>query len=226
MISTRFKDVTKFYDNSLRLDTDPADLDALLRSVLPKDDSALVWSDSQGGVTLDPRKTLTDLFARYVTKYDNRGSAPKRTDDDVWRHFSRELENRQISTFFVEKTIFGKDDDVRFKSAWKNGIWHCVEPISFDLAAADSIRDKAHRFLGQMTSVSDTAEKFKLYLVLATPSEPTLRPAFDQAVQILKKVGTDKEIFTESETSALVELFRDRIQHHLNDGDNSYALNA
>jgi hypothetical protein len=114
----------------------------------------------------------------------------------VWRHFSRELENHQLSNFFVEKTISGRDDDVQFKSAWKNGIWHCVEPLSFDLTAADSIRDKAHRFLGQMTSVADAPEKFKLYLVLATPSEPALKPVFEQAVQILKKVGAPSRQFS------------------------------
>src|SRR6266404_2302575 len=55
-------------------------------------------------------------------------------------------------------------DEVEFEYAWKNEQWHCLKPLSFNLTAAESIREKAHRWLGQITSVKDTKETFKVYL--------------------------------------------------------------
>lgn len=215
-VSTRFKAISEMYTNSLDIPPANADLDSLLTSVMPKDDSALRWSPIASGISSDLEKTLTQLYERYVSRYDHAALAHKRSDEDVWKHFNRALENRHIANYFVEKTIEGNDDNVKFKSAWKNGIWHCVEPISFDLAGADSIKEKARLFLGQMTSVEDAAEKFKLYLVLGAPADTGLRPAFDKAVQILKKVHVDQEIYTEDQADELANNLQTQISLHEN----------
>lgn len=213
-ISARFSEISDLH-SSMHEDSDRVlDLESLLKSVLPKDDSAVVWAPIQGGLSIDLSKTLADLYSRYVTKYDTKIAVHKRTDEDVRRNFSKALENRHLAKYFVEKTISGKDDKVKFKSAWKNGVWHCIEPVSFDLSAPDSIREKAHRILGQITSVTDSAEKFKLYLILATPTKSALEPAFDQAVRILKKIHADKEIYTERETDQLLLKFQRQISSH------------
>ena len=214
IMSSRFSDLSDSYSSPMDFGDKAHDLVNLLKSVLPNDDSALTWSPISTGLTTDPRKTLTDLFARYITRYDHKVPAHKRTDDEVRRGFSRALENRQISNFFVEKTIQGKDDEIKFESAWKNGVWHCIEPISFDLGAPDAIRDKAHRYLGQLTSISDTSEAFKVYLILGKPTNEALLPAFDQAVQILRKIKADSEILGESETDQLADRFQSQISAH------------
>lgn len=214
-MSARFADLSDAYATPLDLGEKPANLESLLASVLPKDDSALIWSPISSGLTADPRKTLTDLVSRYVTQYDHKQGAHKRTDDEVRRHFSKALENRQLSEYFVEKTIHGKDDEIKFKSAWKNGMWHCVEPISFDLSNPESIREKAHKYLGQITSISDTSESFKVYWFLAAPTESALKPAFDKAKQILGKSQANSEIFQESETEQLVERLQNQISAHI-----------
>lgn len=214
LVSKRFAHVSNSYSSLFAAEKGKQDLESILTSVLQKDDSALVWTPVQGGLTTDPRKTITDIYARYVTRYDSRTPTHKRTDEDVWKNFNKALENRHLAQFFVEKTIKGRDDQVKFKSAWKNGIWHCIEPISFDLSASETIREKAHRVLGQITSVVDSSEPFKLYLVLAAPSKQTLRPAFDQAVQILNKMQTEKAIYSESETDALLSHFQHQISCH------------
>ena len=41
-------------------------------------------------------------------------------------------------------------------------MWHWLEPVSFDMAAAETIKDKAHKLPGQITSVFGTAETFRL----------------------------------------------------------------
>lgn len=214
MVAGRFKALGESYANSLDLSPASADLDALLSSVLPKDDSALAWSAIANGLSFDLNATLTQLFARYVSKYDHAAPGHKRTDEDVWRNFSRSLESRNIASYFTEKVIEGADDKVKFKSAWKNGVWHCIEPMSFDLAAPESIKEKARLFLGQMTSVADATEEFKVYLVLGEPTETDLLPAFEKAVQILKKVHNDQEIFTEAEGEELAARLQQQITKH------------
>ena len=97
------------------------------------------------GRTDDPTETLEHLFDRMVHRYEERQAIPVRSDEEVWRNFKRNLEERQVLKHFQSKRIAVQDDEVEFQYAWKNGVCHCLEPLSFDLAAAESIRDKAHR---------------------------------------------------------------------------------
>jgi hypothetical protein len=200
------------------LDVSPRgeDLSTLLRSILPEDDSALRWSPAGSGLSADLAATLQRLYDRHVTRYDEANVTARRTDEDVWRSFSRELQRRHISSFFQEKIIAGHDDKVVFKSAWKNGVWHCVETLSLDLAAADSIRSKAREFLGQMISVSDTSDHVKLYTVLGEPSDPTLKPAYENAKVILGKITSafEQEIYSESDAAELVAKLAEQIAAH------------
>lgn len=172
-------------------------------AVLGADDSSLQWSPMGSGLTADPERTLEQLFDRFVTTYDKHSTAPRRQDDDVWRHFSHELQQRQVLKHFAAKTITVRDDELEFKHAWKNGVWHCLVPVSFDLASPESIREKAHRWLGQLTSVADAIEEFRLYFLVAAPGQPELRPAFESALSILGKATVDREVFRESDAESL-----------------------
>lgn len=199
-------------------------LNEILSDVLPKDDSSLVWSDISNGVSDDLNVTFEKMFVRYITRFDHKSQSHGKSDDDVWRSFKKDLEKRNLLQFFEPKKISGKDDEVEFQLAWKNGIWHCVEPISFDLSAPDSIREKAHKFLGQLTSVSDSAEQFKLYIVAAKPSNASLIDAYDKAIHILQKIPGTKEIYAEEESSALAELFSNQILSDLMDKEPRYSI--
>lgn len=189
-------------------------LDEVLLDALPKDDSSLVWSPVSTGVSADLAASYDKIFSRHITKFDQKAHRKTRSDEDVWRQFRKDLEKRNLLNFFESKNIAGKDDEVEFPFAWKNGIWHCIEPISFDLAASESIREKAHRWLGQITSVTDSAEKFKVYLVLAKPQQSNLSGAFDKAVSILEKVPVASEIYIDSEMDSLVEKLQEQVKQH------------
>lgn len=172
------------------------------RSILPQDDSSLQWSQFGSGVTHDPQQTVVHLFERMVMRYEDRQTARK-SDDDVWRSFKRELETRQLLDLFAPKKIGVADDDVEFQYAWRNGIWHCLEPLSFDLSSAEGIREKAHRWLGQLTSIKATEEPFKVYLLVGQPADANLEPAFLNAMSILKKIPVNHKIFLERQASDL-----------------------
>ncbi|WP_035877270.1 DUF3037 domain-containing protein [Cupriavidus sp. amp6] len=214
-VTQRFESVRKAYEAPLELDSRESGLQEILMSVVPKDDSGLQWSTISSGLSADTEATFARLYERYAGKYDRVKGKLGRTDDDVWRSFKKQLEKRHLLSYFEEKTIHGKNDDVKFDLAWKNGLWHCVEPVSFDLVAADSIREKAQKCAGEIVGVSDASEKFKIYLLLAKPSSPDLNDAFHRAVGILKNVqSVPMEIFLEEDEGKLIDSLGEQIEAH------------
>ncbi|WP_081862062.1 DUF3037 domain-containing protein [Cupriavidus sp. SK-3] len=214
-VTKRFEAVKDAYESPLEFGTRPSTLQEILISVLPKDDSGLQWGDVSSGLSPDPDQTLARLYERYTGKYDRAKGKAGRTDDDVWRSFKRQLEERHLLDFFEEKTIHGKNDDVKFDLAWKNGVWHCVEPVSFDLSGADSIKEKAHKCVGEIVGISDAPEKFKVYLLVAKPSTPELEDAFRRAVGILGNINNvPTEIYLEEEEDRLINALGTQIEAH------------
>lgn len=186
----------------------------IAQSVLPKDDSSLQWSPSGSGRTDDPAQALEKLFNRMVMRYEEKQVSSARTDDDVWRHFKRDLEERRILQHFQPKTISVQDDEVEFQHSWKNGKWHCLEPISFDLAAADSIRDKAHRWFGQLASIQGATDSFKVYLIVGAPQQENLQPAFQRAMSMLRRIPGEKEIVLERDALGLAARIAGEVAEH------------
>jgi hypothetical protein len=194
--------------------TTPSSVLEFAHAILPRDDSSLQWSPAGSGRTGDPAATLDRLFERMVSRYDERPAIPVRNDEDVWRHFKRNLEERQVLKHFQPKRIAVQDDEIEFQHAWKNGVWNCLEPLSFDLAAADSIRDKAHRWLGQLASVREASDQFKVFLLVGAPQQEQLQPAFSNAISILRKYSGDKEIVLEKDAPDLATRLAREVESH------------
>jgi hypothetical protein len=192
----------------------PVDAGALARSVLPHDDSSLQWSAVGGGLCVDPRQKLEELFARYVVRYDDKEVIRSRTDEEVWSRFKRALDEKHITARLQPKKIAVSDDEVEFARAYKNEQWHCIEPVSLDLALADSIKDKAHRWLGQITSVKNADDRFRVYFLVGAPQSPALRESYENALRILAKVPVEHSIVTEDEAHQFAVQLGDLIQEH------------
>jgi hypothetical protein len=165
-------------------------------------------------LTEDPSKTLEGLFDRMVMSYEGAQHTPKRSDEEVWKKFKRTLETRNIARFLQPKKIVGTVDEVEFQHAWKNDVWHCLEPISFDLADSDGIRVKAHRWLGQLMSVKDARDPFKVYMLLGEPQQEELSDAFRKAVRILEQIPVEKKIVLEQDAPQFSEQFSLEIEAH------------
>ena len=212
-VGRRLESVKSNFGSVFELRDDSRSFDELLAETLPKDDSALVWANQGTGVSINLDSVLLRLFERYVAKYDRPKQRHGRTDEDVARGLKKKLEERNLLGFFEEKTIQGKSDDVKFDLAWKNGVWHCIEPLSFDLNAAENIRDKAHKCAGSIVGISDSPDKFKVYLVLAKPDRPELANAFERAMGILDNVSS-AEIYAEDDQESLLDKLTQDIWDH------------
>lgn len=189
-------------------------IEDVIASVLPVDDSSLQWSPVGSGLSKELDATFAGLYARLVLKFEHSGSAERRKDEDVWREFKTSLEKRNLTKFLQPTVISSNDDEVRFEHAWKNGSWHCYEPLSLDLASSSSIKEKAHRWLGQLTSVREgAAEPFRVFFLLGKPHENDLLDAYRQAKQILMK-APDAEVVEEEQAEAFSERVADEIESH------------
>lgn len=182
--------------------------------VLPADASSLQWSPLGSGLTADPNLAFERLFNRFVTQYDER-STVRRTDEELWKPVRLQLEARGVPVTLESKTISGGGDKVDFAHAWKNGAWHAYEPLSFDLANADGIAQKAHRWLGQLASVAPEAtEPFHTHFFVGKPSDSALEPAYRRAVGILRKAPR-ADVFEEADIDEFVNRIEDEMRHHV-----------
>lgn len=192
----------------------PGDALTFARQVLPSDDSSLQWSPVGSGVADDAEKTYNRLYNRFIAKYDVR-TTQRRTDEEVWKPVRQIIEQRNLPVELEPKTILGDDDKIEFQHAWKNGAWHVYEAVSLDLADAEGIYRKVHRWVGQLQSVAPEAtEAFHPYFIVGAPSDPELEPAYRRALKILKKSPGQVEVFEESEVEQLVDRIEDEVRAH------------
>jgi hypothetical protein len=192
----------------------PKTIEGLLARVLPQDDSAIQFSTAGGGLTTDPEKTLNELYERYVEYYASRPSYPSREDEEVWKVFRRPMEQVGVISLLKPKRIVAPDYEYEFERAWKNEIWHACEAVSFDLVEATSIVEKANGWLGRITSLSTSDEKFKPHLLLGAPREAKLRNAFVKAQNILNRMPCEHEFVQEGEAEEFARSLKSEIANH------------
>ena len=184
------------------------------RVALPLDDSSLQWSPIGAGLTMDPQKTFDQLYLRLVARYD-RTSPHRRSDEDVWRPVEAKLKEQGVAIDLEAKRIQGSTDSVEFRHAWKNGRWHAYEPLSFDLADADNIKDKARRWLGHLSAVKVGAtDDLQVHFLVGRPQNSSLIPAYRNALEILRQVPFENEVFEEDQIDYVVSRIEDEVRHH------------
>jgi hypothetical protein len=190
-----------------------AKLDSLLAQVLPADDSAFQFSKVGVGLTSDPTGTLSGLFERHVAAYA-KSEGSSRNDDEVWRVFREPLDRMNVTPRLKPKVITAPNFEFEFEGAWKNKIWHVYQALSFDLVEESSISDKAQRWIGRVSVLRDSPEKFKLNLLLGEPRDTGMRHAFHKAMNQLNKIEGEKEFILESERNAFAEGLAHEISLH------------
>lgn len=179
--------------------------------VIRDDDSSFVWGDVGSGLTTNPADTLAKLYSRFVGRYEEGGRA-HRDDDAVWRPVRDRLAARNLVNKLEPVTIQSAVDQIRFEHAWKNGAWHCYQPISFDLANADTIRDKARRWVGQLATLRDASVKFQTYFIVGGPADIGLNDDFQAAVAMLHASPGDPVVYDEHQIDELVDRLEDGLR--------------
>lgn len=204
-------------DRGLLFQDSKRDLQSMLGEILPADEGAIRFVAGGIGITEDPLRSLDTLYQRYVSRYENPSDTVRRTEDDVWKSFQETLKTKRVYRHLVPKKIAAPDYEYQFERSWKNGKWHVFEPVSFDLADENAILEKASKWVGRSSSLSDSPDQFKLILLLGKPTDQKLMPAYQKAQNLLSaKIPVDRELFQEEEAVKFAdELEREFCQHEL-----------
>ena len=215
-LQTRFDELSSDIAEGMDILSLPANALELAHSVIAPDDSAFQWSPMGSGLASDLPATLETIYRNMVERYEWKPNAESRSDEMVWRTFKHRLEEKRALAHFRPKTIAVADDEVDFAHAWKNTEWHCLEPVSFDLMQPQSIKDKAHSWLGRMTSIQEAARKdpFKVYYLVGEPQLESSRRAFAQALNVLHKTPVKHEIIRENEAEDFAATIGKTIAEH------------
>ncbi len=195
------------------LGDEPTNAAKLAARALPHDDSSYVWGELASGVTDNPDATLEKLFHRFVTRYDE-DLANRRDDAAVWQPVRERLAKHNVLDRLIPKTIVSPLDEVQFGHAWKNGAWHCYQPLSFDLASRESILDKAARWSGHMLGASKAPEQIKPYFIVGAPTDSVLLADYQRAIELLRASPLQPTVFEEGEVDDLVEEIVSEMKEH------------
>lgn len=148
------------------------ELDQITRKVLPKDDSALFFSETQKIMDLDINETSNYLFDRLVSINQADPEKEYKSDKEVWSKVYKNYFDRiNISKHLKPVQIQTKFNTVTFEHAWKNGHLNFFETVNFDLEKNESIRNKVFRWAGQIDELKTSNEKSHLYLLSILPKD-------------------------------------------------------
>lgn len=169
----------------------------------PRDDSSLRWSEERHGLTANSQNELNRIFNRVVVHYDRPIDRHARSDADVWYEYSKALDAVGLATELTEHVVPGEIEPYKFEHALKNGKWHCLEPLSFDLMRPESIKTKARDKFAEFSFINVPKDDLKVYFLIGEPHTDEGRKAADTALRFLERSPIEKEIVREIEASAL-----------------------
>lgn len=179
-----------------RLFSEATDAGTLVRSIWPDGGLSYRVGRSGTGATTDPEATLRYLFERYVLDQQPIKRAEQGvSDEQVWKSFqARSPLLRRIKLADEPFVVPVPGAPLEFDYAAKNGKWHLLQPLSFDLARSESIRDKAAKWAGFGHMISQHKEVAQLVFLLGAPQNPLNLQAYKEAKGFLGSVKLVSEI--------------------------------
>lgn len=187
------------------------DAGAFARRVMPDDDTSFVWGPVGSGLTTNPSDMLARLYDRFIARYDE-PHMRHRDDAAVWRPVRDRLAELDLADRLEHKIIVSPVDRVEFQNAWKNGAWHCYQPLSFDLVNGENIREKARRWAGHLLALSEPDEPFKPYFFVGSPSNDSLEAAYRDAIEILQLGPNEPVVIEETRMDDLIHLIQGQLR--------------
>lgn len=179
------------------------EIGAIVRSILPEDDSSLQWSDRRGGFVESDglAGVLEHLYERFIGRHESVTGDHGRQDPEIWKICRPSFDLETVRDKVVKKSFLSEkiDDEIVFEHAWKNGVWNCFEPVSFDLKQADSIRNKAQRLNGKLNDLKGLESDLKVTFLLGEPRDSGLRKELVRAENRLTNTDFKVEVVRERE---------------------------
>jgi hypothetical protein len=190
----------------------PEDASALARLLLPDEGLSFVHGPLRAGIGGDLDTELAILFEHMVSnQYERHGDA-RRSDEDVWRVYEKPLPPR-VTSVLGPKRFVTPALEFEFHHAFKNEAWHVVQPISLDYVRAESVRDRATRWLGTAVGLEGAPDLAKIYFLLGSPREEHAA-AYEKAKHLLDRASVPHVIVEEERAAEFAEELTDYMRRH------------
>ena len=205
-LKTRFEAASLACAQELPFPERPADLVGWANTILREDDSSLQWGLEGGGITAHPERELHDLYERMVLRHHAPAGRHGREDADIWNLYRAPLQRTGAAERLTRHAVKTDLDEMTFDHAWKNGQWHCLQPLSLDLLEPENIRNKGHRLLGEVSGVREALADHTLYILLGEPKDGPSRKAADRTLNLLHaRLDIRYELVREAEANTFGE---------------------
>ena len=183
----------------------PNSLNDITVSVLPLNDNGLFFSDVLKGWHLDSQQAFNDTYDRLIGQYSDETSEQRHDDAFAWKKIYKQFFDAQdVTKQLTEHNVKTESDVIEFDHAAKNGIWHCFQPISFDLKKTGDIKEKIYRWSGIVNELKSADEPLNLYLLSLMPNDAALRKMIEQKLNV-EQPNLKVRIIEEQDAAALVQ---------------------
>jgi hypothetical protein len=192
-------------------------IEEITKSILPKDDSSLIFSEIKKTLEISVDATIADLFSRFVSAHvmDEEDEEVRR-DNEVWtKIYKQHFDDYGISNHLSAHRIKTKNDELEFDKAWKNGAWNCFESVSFNLTRPDAIKNKVYKWVGKLDELNTASEPMHIYLLSVLPNEYSDLDSF--IAKKIKEKATDNvkiDLVSEDEIDRVVKRIKREIDKH------------
>jgi len=192
-------------------------VEEITKTTLPKDDSALVFSEIKKTLDVSVDATISDLFPRMVsTHLMDEEDEEVRKDKEVWtKVYKKHFDDYGISSHLSAHRVKTADDELEFDKAWKNGAWNCFESVSFNLTRPDAIKNKVYKWVGKLEELSTAKEQMHIYLLSVLPSEYSELDKF--IAKKIKEKATENvkiDLISEGEIDRIAKKIKKEIDSH------------
>lgn len=146
-------------------------IEKICDNIIPKDDSALFFSESKKGRTLDYQLAINNLYDKMVSKYESSYVKKSLSDEDVWNSFyKKHFDDYHITSKLSEKKILTAHDSFDFDLCWTNGRINIYKPISFDYVDIERIKMKIYRWDGILRELITSNNNISINFLSKKPS--------------------------------------------------------
>jgi hypothetical protein len=195
----------------------PKDAGGVIRAIWPDVGLSFEAGPTVAGMSSTPLDvTLAELFGRMVSSQAaSRGEAEHRSDEEVWAGvYQGALRLAGISHRLAPRKLTSPDFEIEFDHAFDNNRTHVVQPITMDFVRAESLQDKATKWVGTGTALKGHPKLGKFYLLIGEPRNEAHRSAYEKAKNVLHKMPVKHEIIEEGEAEHFAEELASYMKHH------------
>ncbi|MEA5427330.1 DUF3037 domain-containing protein [Arcicella lustrica] len=190
-------------------------LSIITKSILPQDDSALILTEVRHAIDIEIDTAISDLFHDLVEKYLDKTSEHTLSDEDVWRKkYKSYFDKYRITNRLTSHEVSTKNDSFLFDKSWKNEIWHCYQPISFNLHSSDAIKNKVYRWSGILREMDTSNEKIHItFLATLSDSHQKLNDFIKQSLD-QNSDFVEVDVVLESDAELIAQKISNQILEH------------